>query len=479
MKYRTESDAYPFSGKLSRDARQWPQANASLIEEIFTSKSKDAIDCLADLYDDLECQYHLVQKDPRSRPRIPALTPFGFAQYFTICIRAYPDEEFRRLEKIVSEMPLITDDAAPDGQLERLPRTIIRDCLPAKYDLKNRKIFDSAIDDLMYDLKLQPSGSRPPISRPTSLEKRGPGSAHSNRRRYTPAALHTIGDESVVEEYTPKAESKRLVPGSVQTGGDMGAGEGYEGSYEWERRQEHDRGVPLVSMKEGGAKLNPRPDDYVPPSDANLPVDRFPKPNLSSNFSSRSQSFSSSFSQSSTPSAVLPPPPVGSRASIASNSSFSRRPRSPQRRGYSASVPDVNMGSTWSSAATMNTSGSPSLEYGTVTNTTHQRDPTADRRTGNGIDERAMVLAESPQELQWALTGMGLPGGANTGSITSSGPGPDRKPERQQSRHRRSVPSTTTEDLVVEDDGGLTWGEYLKSQKAGKRGSGGSTSGWH
>ncbi|OTA57852.1 hypothetical protein K449DRAFT_398079 [Hypoxylon sp. EC38] len=150
-KYRLESEVYPFT-------------------EILNSRASDFHERIADFFTDLDCQYHLVQPDSYSRPHVPALTPTGFAQFLTTCILAHPDEEFRRLDKIVSDVQLVAD-----GQPERLPRQLLRSQFPVRHDPKSRKLLAAALDDLMHDLRLlgPPSPKKPlAIMPPPSFEGR-------------------------------------------------------------------------------------------------------------------------------------------------------------------------------------------------------------------------------------------------------------------------------------------------------------------
>ncbi|KAK6955806.1 hypothetical protein Daesc_003450 [Daldinia eschscholtzii] len=151
--------------------------------EILNSRARDAHDRLADFFTDLDCQYHLVQPNPYSRPRVPALTPLGFVQYFTTCILAHPDEEFRRLDKIVADVQLVVvpdssscnptpapaptagGDATGEHPPERLPRQLFRSQFPVRHDPKSKKILAAALDDLIYDLRiLEPSSPRSPLA---------------------------------------------------------------------------------------------------------------------------------------------------------------------------------------------------------------------------------------------------------------------------------------------------------------------------
>ncbi|KAI1117525.1 hypothetical protein F5Y14DRAFT_352688 [Nemania sp. NC0429] len=142
---------------------------------------------------------------PRSaRPSVPALTLAGFAQFFTICALAHPDQEAKRLERIVAELALTADagqgnssmipgDIAPpptgplaasspimqgpslsspassvsltsgnmQGRGERLPRKFVRSLLPVKPDAKSRKLLAAAVEDFLCDLELSAPSSKP------------------------------------------------------------------------------------------------------------------------------------------------------------------------------------------------------------------------------------------------------------------------------------------------------------------------------
>lgn len=79
------------------------------------------------LYQDLACEYHLVQEHARTRPCIPALTPSGLATWMTAFVRASPGHESRRLSAMLLDMPLEADRVPP----ERLPKQLSRHLLPA------------------------------------------------------------------------------------------------------------------------------------------------------------------------------------------------------------------------------------------------------------------------------------------------------------------------------------------------------------
>lgn len=138
------------------------------------------------LYQDLGCEHHLIQEDSRSPPVIPALTPVGFAQWMTIQILAYPDQESKRLDKVVLAMPIDADGELIDGKPERLPKQISRYLLPEKTDSKSRKLVEEAIFNFLDDLGSGPrrkaSITSPPLSRHPSTSQ--------SRTRPVPVEIH-------------------------------------------------------------------------------------------------------------------------------------------------------------------------------------------------------------------------------------------------------------------------------------------------
>lgn len=118
-------------------------------------------------------------------PTVPALTPVGFAQWMTIHILAYPDEESKRLEKVVLAMPIDADGEMVDGKPERLPKQISRHLLPEKEDRKSRKLVENAISNFFNDLgtssRRKASITSPPLSRQPSNARSRPVEVHQTR----------------------------------------------------------------------------------------------------------------------------------------------------------------------------------------------------------------------------------------------------------------------------------------------------------
>ncbi|GJD01804.1 hypothetical protein ColKHC_10629 [Colletotrichum higginsianum] len=142
-------------------------------EVIFRSRSDDALKRIEFLYQDLDCQYHLVQAAPRSHPHVPGLTPVGFAKWMISNILAYPDPEARRLHAVMSALPVNADGPLLDGKPERLPRQLSRHLFPESHDRKLRKILDEAVWDCLEDVA-------PPLP---SIPRARPFEANTHTRR--------------------------------------------------------------------------------------------------------------------------------------------------------------------------------------------------------------------------------------------------------------------------------------------------------
>lgn len=164
---------------------------------LFKSKSKHMNEALESLYEDLGCQYFLVPADSRSRPSVPGLTPAGFEHWLVSFVQAYPDEEAKRLDKVMSALP-IEADSLLDGKRERLPKQISRYLLPEKPVRKVQKTVDEAMRDFTQDINNSStsqsntdSSSQGRTSIGATLEKRpsiNTSSAQSSSSRYIPDA---------------------------------------------------------------------------------------------------------------------------------------------------------------------------------------------------------------------------------------------------------------------------------------------------
>jgi hypothetical protein len=359
---------------------------------MFASNVREFNECLADFYEDLECQHHLVQKGVHSKAKIPALTLAGFANYLETCLLAHPDQEFHRLEQVVSEVALFADCTTQDGQPEKLPRSIIRSCLPAKYDPRKKRILDLAVEDLLYDLKVQAPGRRhtPPMS--LNSDRRGSSGALTqsshDRPKHMPPKIHRATEDSIiVEEYDSHPPGrKRFTPTALQSIGDESLVEAYERTHhgDWtrhhvgEQQDKIDTGASattaMVPLRDGGgARL--RDAEERGPLSAGSSSSHSPHPFLHSNrvpqrpslshhqthdrphshthtSSSQDQQVGVGLVKANSASGTIPPPPIGPRASSfsfpAPSSPLSARPGCPHSptklRGYSIAVPNVAAG---------------------------------------------------------------------------------------------------------------------------------------
>ncbi|KAH8590450.1 hypothetical protein B0O99DRAFT_521281, partial [Bisporella sp. PMI_857] len=114
---------------------------------IFKAQSNEQI---SRLYQDLGCEHHLVQ-DATFVPIVPALTPVGFARWMSLHIMAYPDQEAKRLEKAVLDLP-IDADGLTEGKAERLPKQISRHLLPEKEDRDPKMLIETVVANFFEDL---------------------------------------------------------------------------------------------------------------------------------------------------------------------------------------------------------------------------------------------------------------------------------------------------------------------------------------
>ncbi|KAJ4423449.1 hypothetical protein N0V82_001922 [Gnomoniopsis sp. IMI 355080] len=170
---------------------------------LFRARSKNFNGALESLYEDLGCQYFLVQADDRSRHSVPALTPQGFMQWLVTMIQAYPDEEAKRLDKVVSALP-IEADSLLDGKPERLPKQISRYLLPPESIRKTKRLVDDAMNDFREDIEGSVSQSSKASGRPTPIVV----TATSDRRPSANAAA------SASSRYVPETSTKDTEQGS-------------------------------------------------------------------------------------------------------------------------------------------------------------------------------------------------------------------------------------------------------------------------
>lgn len=173
------------------------------------------------LYQDLGCEFHLVQDQPAALPTVPALTPEGFCKWLIIQIKAYPEEEAARLNNILQAWAIDADGALVDGKPERLPKQLSRHLLPGKEDKTSRKLLDNAIDAFFDDLgssnRRYSSITSPPLSRRSSYSpSHSPASNTVERERMPYTSNPSASRSEQTEEGFKERERKPYVaqPGS-------------------------------------------------------------------------------------------------------------------------------------------------------------------------------------------------------------------------------------------------------------------------
>ncbi|KAI1460887.1 hypothetical protein F4805DRAFT_477998 [Annulohypoxylon moriforme] len=476
-----------------------------LFVDIFNARTRDAHERIADFFTDLDCQYHLVQLDSYSRPRVPALTPVGFAQYLTTCILAYPDEEFRRLGKIVADVQLVTDS---DGQLERLPRQLLRSQFPVRHDPKSRKILEAALDDLMYDLRLHgPDNPKtpaplaimpPPPPPPVPSERRGSSSTVGvGVRHYAPPENFPLSSK---EAYTrlsgsDKVRSRYMPTGTLQTIGDetatptptltptpnrTAAAEAFDSMNKYRenfrRNSYHERPLSRYAedLEVSGYEHAPR----QPPQRQNS-LDLRP----ATRFSSPRNSQAGTLTITPTTTTRTYRTTAYTPTSTGNNTPTYRRAQSPPLRTYRASAPDVSISGS-SSSNNFKPAGylPPSTDRRASTSTTADRREYVaslisagdscprnegswelERRRGSVVNASSASVAGSKAPNPGSTTAaLGPLSSENQHRRTATAP-PSPAPgsgEKKHHSHRRRRSAVVT----VDDDRGPTWEEVLKAQ---------------
>ncbi|KAM5350479.1 hypothetical protein ACJ41O_006984 [Fusarium nematophilum] len=130
--YKLESEAFPF-------------------QQIFNCQPHGALDNLETLYQYLRCENHLVQKRISGMPHIPSLTPAGFERWMVCQIQAFPDQEAKRLNRVMADLPITADGPLLEGKPERLPKQLSRHLLPAE---RHREAHDLVVDAINNWIKL-------------------------------------------------------------------------------------------------------------------------------------------------------------------------------------------------------------------------------------------------------------------------------------------------------------------------------------
>ena len=114
----TKMQRYYQETKLEHEAYPW--------KDIFDDRTSS----ISRMLRELEVQHHLVQEKVNERPDIPGLTPQGFETWYTLLIKAHPDQEYERLAKTALDLPI----SNPDDKRERFPKELSRRLFPKRGD---------------------------------------------------------------------------------------------------------------------------------------------------------------------------------------------------------------------------------------------------------------------------------------------------------------------------------------------------------
>lgn len=80
-------------------------------------------------------------------PHIPSLTPAGFERWMVCQIQTFPDQEAKRLNRVIADLPITADGPLVDGKPERLPKQLSRHLLPADRQRETHDLVVNAISD--------------------------------------------------------------------------------------------------------------------------------------------------------------------------------------------------------------------------------------------------------------------------------------------------------------------------------------------
>ena len=157
------------------------------------------------MYRDLECQHHLVQERNDLRPDIPGLTPVGFERWVTLLIQAHPEEEYKRLQKTVLDMPI----SNPDDKKERFPKEISRRLFPSLEDRKTRDRLEKSMSEhAKIEIPRQPNLDPPTINRAESITITDPNYILPNLDRERKPSYRPEANLNIDPSYVPPASER-------------------------------------------------------------------------------------------------------------------------------------------------------------------------------------------------------------------------------------------------------------------------------
>jgi len=165
---------------------------------------------------------------------------------------AYPDNEAKRLNHVVSELP-INADGPWDGITERLPKQVSRHLFPKKPERKTRRLLDKLVKDYVEEfLPHSPKqSSMPPLIEARSEERQSVFSTSASGPRstkYMPESRHRQDSVS----------SPPVFPGHAYSGDPSGV-------FSTSQNQNHERKLQPPSLNRGSGSFRRRSSPSADP----------------------------------------------------------------------------------------------------------------------------------------------------------------------------------------------------------------------
>ena len=210
----------------------------------------DRTSSISRLYREIGAVHHLVQEESKydERPDIPGLTPVGFQKWATLMLKANPEQEFERLQKVVLEMPI----SNADNRKDRFPKEISRRLFPGERDNAAREKLEKAMTTHC-NINL-------PSKRPSESE-----SGHQHRRK----------TETTVHQPKPPSETSNGIERERQPySGASSTASGAEDDDDAPTPQPIERERKPYSSNPGAGKVYEdmnKPSDTSKPHEANKP----------------------------------------------------------------------------------------------------------------------------------------------------------------------------------------------------------------
>ena len=162
---------------------------------------------ISQIYRNLKCQHHLIQERDHLKPDIPSLTPVGFERWVTLLIQAHPEEEYKRLQKVILNVPI----SNPDVLKERFPKEIPRTLFPVYRDSRIRDYIEyniseyAALEHPLDSNQKKPQYPGDPLSRTPRIDEQFRNQHHRRVRFVLPNnCRHTRQNDGNVPRPHPR-----------------------------------------------------------------------------------------------------------------------------------------------------------------------------------------------------------------------------------------------------------------------------------